>query len=179
MAKSQMMSRVQNFTRTQRNAGKTGLALLEITIDHMFAKGSDWTPLAWLIAKTDERDSAILRKIAGVCLGGVTMRKDTEQPSGLRIVKGDNAGVTEKMAILRDLVKAGESFRGKAVSEALFDKAAPDFDLHKYVKTVLKRLENNHVTLKDMLIEIGKVQKEESTIDVTKPESADAKVKAA
>lgn len=179
MAKTSMMKRVQNFTRAQRNAGKTGLALLEITIDHMFSKGMDWTPLAWLIAKTDERDSAILRRIAGACLGGVTLRKDPEQPSGLRIVRGANAGVTEKMEILRQLVKAGESFRSKGVAEALFDKPAPEFDLHKYVKTVLKRLDNNHVTLKDMLIEIGKIQKEESVIDVTKPESADKKVKVA
>ena len=162
MSKMSLIAQVRAYTTRSNNAGIAGLAMLEKTIDHMFKHG-DSTPLAWLIAKIDRRDASILRAIVGQVTGGLslvsTSKEAKEQPSGLLIKLGDNAGPTEKMAILRKLVEDGESFRGKAVSEELLSRTPPKYDLHRATATFLKRAVKN--------ASVGDIMKEMQAIVAT------------
>ena len=149
-----LIKQVQGFVRGQNTGGKNGLAFVEKTIDHMFEHG-DWTPLAWLVAKSDPSDARLYRAIIGRCVGGITMNAKSKeakvQPSGLEIKMGENAGPTDLMPTLRKLVEDGESFRGKAVKEELLGKEPPAFDLAKYAKTIANRLAKEEVTVKDLM----------------------------
>ena len=146
MSKVSLIAQVRAFTTRSNNAGTTGLAMLEKSIDHMFKHG-DSTPLAWLLAKIDNRDASILRAVVGQCVGGISLvsssKEAKEQPSGLLIKVGDNAGPTEKMDTLRQLVEAGESFRGKEVASQILAKEPPKYDLHRAAATFLKRAVKN------------------------------------
>lgn len=172
-----LISQVKGFVTSQNKAGKLGLAMMERTIDHMF-EHKDWTPLAWLIAKSDPKDASIYRSILRVCVGGITLettsKRAKEREDGMWINMANNAGPTEKMSVLRQLVKDGESFRGAAVSEQLLSKPAPDFDFHRWVANALKRMEREGKTIADLLREVEAINKENSTIDVTEPERKDA-----
>ena len=183
MANSTLISQIKGIVTKHNTSGPKILWATEQAIDHMF-NHKDWTPLAWLMMKIENKaDASLVRRIVGQCVGGVTAtakgKQAFDQPSGMYITVGENAGYTAKMAKLRTLVEKGESFRSKTVKEVLLDTKTPEFDLHKYVKTMLKRLDDNHVTLADLLSEVSKVKKEESTIDIIKPEHMDSKIKAA
>ena len=177
-----LISQIKGFVTSQNKAGSRGLGFALAAIEHMF-QHKDWTPLAWLMAKTDPRDASVFKAIVRECVGGIRMttkgKKALEQPSGMHITLGDNFGPTEKMQILRDLVTDGESFRGQRVKEELLGKEKPEFDFHKFVVNAMKKIDNSGHTLKDFLDEVGKVKKEQAQIDVTKPEAADNKRKAA
>jgi hypothetical protein len=134
------LKEVKSFVTTQKNAGAKGLNIIMRSVDHMFEHG-DSTPLAWLISYTDGRDSAIFRRILGEVTGGVTLKKDPKQPCGLRITMADNAGPSEGMAILRDLVTSGESFRGQAVATWLKREPKPA-ELDKYVAAVYRKIQS-------------------------------------
>ena len=140
-----LLKQVQGFTRGQGRAGINGLALVASTIDHMFEHG-DWTPLAWLIAKTEGSDSTTIRRIVNECVGGVKMKRDIKQPSGLHIKVGDNAGPSEKMPLLRGLIEEKVSFRSKIVREALFETPETEFDLDKWAMNVARKMNKEHVT---------------------------------
>ena len=64
---------------------------------------------------------------------------------------GDNAGPTEKMALLRELVQEGVSFRSAQVGKVLFDKTAPTFDLKKYAKTFAAKMKKEGFSIKDLM----------------------------
>ena len=140
-----LIRQVQGFTKGQAKAGANGLALVVTTIDHMF-EHDDWTPLAWLIAKTEGSDSTTIRRIVNECVGGVKLKKDSKQPSGMSIVVGDNAGPSDKMPLLRGLIEEKVSFRSKHVREVLFETVETKFDLGKYAMTVARRMNKEHVT---------------------------------
>jgi len=176
-----LISQIKGIVTGHNNSGVKVLWAVEQSIDHMFAH-NDWTPLAWLLAKMEPKtDQGLLRRIVGECVGGVTLvskgKLAKDQPSGLFIKRAANADVTEKMAILRKLVADGESFRGKAVREQLLEKPDPVFDLHTFIKRMVKKIETEGFSLDQALKEIAAVEKEETVIDVTKPEAADKKVK--
>lgn len=149
-----LIKQVQGFVRGQATGGRNGLALVMACVDHMF-EHNDWTPLAWLIAKSDARDSSILRGIAGQVAGGLTMstkgKEAVKQPSGMFIKMGNNAGVTDKMPILRKLVEDGESFRGKAVREHLFQKEDKPANINNYAKAMLRKIDKEVWTLAQVL----------------------------
>jgi len=140
-----LIKQVQGFVKGQSKAGANGLNLVAVTIDHMFEHG-DWTPLAWLIAKTEGSDSTTIRRIVNECVGGVKLKKDNKQPSGMSIVVGDNAGPSEKMPLLRGLIEHKVSFRSKDVREVLFEKVETEFDLDKWALTLARRMNKEHVT---------------------------------
>lgn len=178
-----LLSQIKGIVTAHNKSGSRVLWAAQASIDHMI-QHKDWTCLAWLVSNMEPAsDGALLRRIVGECVGGLTLvtkgKEASAQPSGMVIKMGDNFGPTAKMEVLRALVKDGESFRGKRVREELLERAEPTFDLHKFAARMLKKLENEGVTLADLLSEVGKVKKEQSVIDVTKPESQDAKLKAA
>lgn len=142
-----------SWIRSTNKNGQLGLSHLMDSIEHA-CEHKDWTPLAALLTGTEGADKTRMRAITGKVLGGtklVTTSKEAKESTyGLVIKgfeKGGNAAMTERMDTLRDLVASGESFRGKAVSEALLGKEPPEFDLIKYMVQVGKRLEKNNVTL--------------------------------
>lgn len=149
-----LLKQVKAFVTNQRNAGAKGLSLTMVCIDHMF-EHNDWTPLAYLINTCEARDSAVLRRIVGVCVGGIKLttkgKEAKNQPSGMVIKLDHNAGVTDKMPILRKLVEEGVSFRSKAVAEELFEKNEKPFDLPAYAKRLKAKLEKEHITVKQLL----------------------------
>ena len=149
-----LIKQVQGFVRNQSKAGAAGLALLNTCIDHMFEHG-DWTPLAWLVAKSDAKDGAIFRSIIRETTAGVSMvsssKEAKEQPSGILIKVASNAGPTDKMPILRELVAEGVSFRSNAVKERLMDKKATEFNLKAYAKRLQNKLAKEGCTVADLL----------------------------
>ena len=148
-----LMTQNKSFVTGLSKSGIKGLALLLQDIDHMF-KHKDWTPLAWLLSKTEGADSVRLRSITSKVVGGVTMRKDKEQPSGLRIVMGDNAAPTENINALRALVDNEVSFRSKKVKDDLgIGKATvpAQFDVNKYAKSVANKLSKEEVSVADLM----------------------------
>lgn len=149
-----LIKQVKGFVTRQNNAGASGLALFTSCVDHMFEHG-DWTPLAWLIAKTASRDGAAFRSILGAVTGGVsivtTSKEAKEQPSGIVIKVKDNAGPSDKMTLLREMVDEGVSFRSNAIRERLLEKEKPEFDLKAYASRLVKKLDKEGYTLKDLL----------------------------
>lgn len=158
-----LLSQIKGFVTSQNNSGKNGLVFVERCIVHMFEHG-DWTPLAWLLAKSQGTDKARLRAIVGQCVGGMTISSSSKeakkQPSGMIIKLGDNAGPTEKIDILRKLIEDGESFRGKAVSTELLKQEAKEFDLHGYAVNFYRKMNKEGFNMKDFLSEVGKAQTE-------------------
>lgn len=167
-----LIKQVQGYVRSQNNAGKTGLAMVQACIVHMFDH-RDWTPLAWLLAKSDDRDSSIFRAIVGQCTDGITLSMNSKeaknQPSGMVIKMTANARMTNEASILAELVAEGESFRGTAVRERLLKKEAKAFDLDAYVKRLLSKLEKEHISLKQVLETAAKIA-EVNAKDEPKPE---------
>ena len=170
MAKT-MMQKVKTFATQNVNSGKMGLILLEQCIEHTF-EHKDWTPLAWLISKCDATDNARLKRIAMVCVGGMTIKRDKDQPSGWRVDLGDNAAPSENFPLLSNLISDGESFRGKATTQAFFpNTGAADFDMKKYANTVLTRLEKNDTLTSDFMQAIANIIKERK-LKVVEPKAA-------
>ena len=149
-----LIKQVQGFTRGQARAGANGLALVEKCIDHMF-EHHDWSQLAWLIAKLEARDASVMRAIVGKCVGGISLitkgKEAQKQPSGLHIKMGHNAATTEAMETLRSLIEERVSFRSKRVADELLKRDPAEFDLAKYAKAVMRKLDKEHCTLKDLL----------------------------
>lgn len=149
-----MLQKVKSYTKGQRNAGAKGLAFCMNCIDHMFEHG-DWTPLAWLITGMDKRDGSIMRSIVREVTGGVSLTTQSkaakEQPTGIEIKMADNAGPTDKMAILRKMVEEGVSFRSQLVQKNLMDKSANPADLPKYAKAVMRKLDKEGWTIGELL----------------------------
>jgi hypothetical protein len=157
MTKNTVISRVKSFITNQNKAGSTGLSLLKDCVDH-YCEHADWTPLAWMVAKSDHRDGQRYRAIMGAVLTGVTLQSTSkeakEQPTGLFFKKTDKFGKTNKYALLCDLVNDGVSFRSKEVAEALLEHEAPAFDIQKAAaayKRFIKKLDDNSMTLDQVL----------------------------
>lgn len=153
-----LISRVKSFVTNQSKAGTAGLCMVRDTLDHM-EKHNDWTPLAWLIAKSDMKDARIYRAIVGAVTKGVSMTATTteakEQPSGLHIKRTKDWAFTNKWAMLHELCDKGLSFRSKDVQELLLSKERDDtFTLAKAAaayKRFLQKIEDGHLTLDQVL----------------------------
>ena len=145
-----LKSQVDSFHKANGKAGAKGLALLAQCTMHMFDH-DDWTPLAWLISKSEGADATRFRAILGQVTGGVTLKKDKNQPTGLRFEVGDNAGPTDKMMVVSVMVDEGVSFRSKRVADELFEAKANPFKLSKYAASVAKKLEKEHVSVNDLM----------------------------
>ena len=149
-----LIKRVQGFVRGQSSAGANGLRLIQDCVDHMY-EHNDWTPLAWLINRSEAQDKSRIRAIVGVVAGGLTLstggKQAKVQPSGMFIKMAENAGPTDMMPTLRKLVEEGQSFRSKAVSEELLKKEPPKADINKFAKSIVNKMAKEGWTLKDVL----------------------------
>jgi hypothetical protein len=157
------LAKAKAWAKAGKKNGALGLALLCNAIvravegKHGTAESRDSTVLLFFVhshkgeESIDAKDKALMLKVAKACIGGeckidVTSDKAKKQPTGALLRLADNAGYTEKMAELRDLVDKGASLRGAAVAEAFANGKSPgDFDLDKYLKTVRKTLEKHNV----------------------------------
>lgn len=159
-----LLQTVNSYLKSQSKAGSKGLALTLACIEHGFQHG-DTTQLAWLISKADAKDSQVFRAIAGKVMGGVTMKKDARQPSGIKIDLADNAGPTDKMPILKRLVEDQVSFRSTRVQEELLAKAKveAEFDLHKLALAFVKKMAKEEVSVASMMLALKGAQQELST----------------
>lgn len=156
-----LMQTVQGYVRNQKTGGNTGLVHLVSCIEHMFGDSHDWTPLAWLVGKSQTRDAQIFRAILGRVTENVTVSKDPKQPSGLRFKTKGNASTNEMYAVLKALADAGESFRGEAVKVKILDKEKTEttFDLEAYAKRIVAKLDKEHVGLAALLMAVEKAEK--------------------
>lgn len=140
----------KNWSAYQKNAGAVGLALVVRTVDHMF-EHRDWTPVAALITGVDEKDGRILRAIVGQVTGGLTIVKDAKADYGIKITMAANAGPTDLMEDLRQLVADGCSFRGKEVQEIILAKEPKPADFANYLKAVFRKVEKEHWSVVDLI----------------------------
>lgn len=158
MANITLIGKVKSFVTSQVKGGSTGLVMVRDCIEH-WRDHNDWTPLAWLIAKSDKTDSLRYRKIVSAVVDGIKLETTSAaakaQPSGMRFVKTDKFAVSNKYSVLCDLVENKVSFRSKAIDEALFDKKdATEYSLVQAAaayKRFLAKLEEGHLTLTQVL----------------------------
>lgn len=159
-----LLKTVQGYVSNRQKSGATGLRLILTAIEHAFEHG-DSTPLAWLIAKTEDKEGKVIRRIVGACVSGVSLEMTSEearrQPSGI-IIRGFEGGTKRKakvkneIGLLSELVAAGHGFMSKAVADALFP--APEkkdtYGLKEAVASfnrLVKKIEDHEMTL-DMVL---------------------------
>lgn len=181
-----LISQVKSFVETQKNSGVKGLELVKLAVDHMFNHSGDWTPLAWLINKSEKTDNARFRAIVGAVTTGVKLVTDKDQPSGLRFILESGAcRNTVAFGKLIELIEAGHSFRSEVVGTELLkkDKADPTRkSVDSMVKLVMKQLQTNKIGLELFATELNRAiaaaKAEESAIATTVAKDEAAKVKA-
>lgn len=126
---SKLMDRVRGHVSGQRTSGQNTLSLTVECIEHMFGDSGDWSPLAYLIGRSEPAQAREVRRIAGRIVQGYRLTKDDKQPSGLRFVKvkDANQGIdTAKLDMLKTLVDKKKSVQSKDVKEKFAsEKAAP------------------------------------------------------
>ncbi len=153
-----LLSTVKTFVTSQSKGGAVGLRMLRDCLSHVEAH-KDWTPLAWLIAKSEAKDARVFRAITGVVTKEISMSATSKeaktQPSGLYIKLGKDWGFTNKWGVLNDCVDEGISFRSADVQSRLLDKDKDTvFTLEKAVKSyraLIKKIEEGHMTLDQVL----------------------------
>lgn len=152
---AKLISMVKSYTTNNEKAGVKGLELVKSTIDHMFEHG-DWTPLAWLIGQSQATDATRFRAIIGACVGGIAIKKDVKQPSGLFVTVGANAGKTEKYAKLVACIDSHVSFRSVVIAEEILDKETEEkvYSIDAVALTFAKRAVKEGKTLDEMLVAI-------------------------
>lgn len=161
-----LLSTVKTFVISQSKGGAIGLRMLRDCLSHVESH-KDWTPLAWLIAKSEAKDARIFRAITGAVTKEISMSATSKeaktQPSGLYIKLGKDWGFTNKWAMLHELCDKGLSFRSKDVQELLLDKEHDDtFTLAKAVtsyKRLLQKIEDGHMTLDQVLKALAATEK--------------------
>lgn len=167
-----LLSLNKSFVTSQAKAGATGLQLVLQDLEHM-QKHNDWTPLAWLLAKSDLKDARIFRAIVGAVTHGLSMDSTSKeakaQPTGLVIKRAKEWGFTNKFAMLAECVNDGLSFRSAETHERLLGKEKDDtITLEKVVRsyrTFLKRLEKGHISLEQVLRLIDAQDKVNADLD--------------
>lgn len=140
----------KNWSNYQSKAGATGLLLVMKTVDHMF-EHRDGEALAALIGSLPEKDSRIIRSIVGRVTAGVGIKANPKANYGLSMTMASNAGPTDLMPVLRDLVEAKVSFRGKEVQEQLLAKEPKPADFENYLKAVFRKVEKEHWSIVDLI----------------------------
>lgn len=112
MAKSNLMSRVKGHVSGQKTSGQNTLGLTVECVEHMFGESGDWTPLAFLIGRSEPAQSRMVKGIANKVIQGYSLKKDEGQPSGFRFAKieGKNQGLDK--ALLDTVI----AFRDKKLS---------------------------------------------------------------
>ena len=151
-----LSTQVKGYTKANAKSGAKGLVLLQSCINHMLGESGDWTPLAWLLSGSEGADSTRLRAITNQVVGGVSIKADKKQPTGLRITLGDNAGLTEKSDVLGSLVNGQTSFRSNKVKEELFDVKVNPWDVNKYAASIIKKLAKDDVSVTQLMNAMSK-----------------------
>jgi hypothetical protein len=119
--KSTLLTQVKRHTTSQATNGQATLALTLATLDHMFGKSGDWSPLAYLIGKSQPAQSRVIRLIIGQIIQGWSAKADKKQVSGIRFTKkdGQNQGIDDKMhKVLTALVEQKKPILGQDVKAA-------------------------------------------------------------
>lgn len=138
---SKLISRVRAHTSGQVTSGQNTLALLVECIEHMFGESGDWSPLAYLIGKSEPAQSRAVRRLTGCLVHGWTLKADADQPSGLRFAKREkaNQGVDlERLNVLRAMVEGKKSIQSKEVSD-LFKPVSEEKSTDEVLKEAAKR----------------------------------------
>ena len=124
MSKDKLLSRVKSINTRSKSMGKEYLLLLCECIERMHGVGDetnkDWTPMAFLLGKSQDKDARMLRKIAGKILDGWSLVKDDKQDSGLRFGKKNDATYDKDLVQrIRALADQGKVLHSKAIAELL------------------------------------------------------------
>lgn len=145
-------TRVTNFLRKGGNFSKDALAITLEGVDDLLTH-YNWDALARLIQNVEPKMGLRMRAVIQEALGGVTIKADQKHPTGLRFVMGDNWGPSEGLDVLRDMVAAGESIYGDAVSGFIGKpKAAPKKKTREEVRKHLANFAQRHgFTLRDLI----------------------------
>lgn len=132
--------KVAGFLKTHKGQNKRAVEMVLLGIEHMLENGREWTGLARLLSGVEPRMATMYRRIIDTALGGVSVRRDIKQPSGLRFVFGDNFGPSEKIAGLRKLVEQGASIYGQDMQAyvGMEPKPAAAFDAEKRFAALAK-----------------------------------------
>lgn len=132
---SSLLKRVQTHVRGQRTSGQATLAILVETIEHFAGPSGDWSPLAYLLGKSEKAQQNACRLIARNVIFGWKAVQDESQRSGIRFskVRGTNQGfdfdVLKKLKAAVEAKKTIQSadvlgmFR-KETAETAFDPMA-------------------------------------------------------
>lgn len=110
-------SQVTAWIKRQNKSGNVGLALLHNALAHAHAT-PDWTPLGYMVGKTQPAIQKIARIVVAECWPGVVITNDKDQPCGVSINRKKAAPNPAAMAKLDALVKQGAAIGGKAVADA-------------------------------------------------------------
>lgn len=141
MTSVDLMKTVKSYTGNRAKSGAKGLALIYETMAHAFEHG-DWTSLAWLMGKMEEKEARVVRRIVGACSTGIKAERDAKQPSGLMLhgFKKSEDGTRRAMpsnnfGLLAELVADKKDFNSKAVADALFpsNKVEKAWDLKEAI----------------------------------------------
>lgn len=158
-----MMQKVVSHVTGQKTSGQNTLALAVETIDHFAGESGDWSPLAYLIGRSEPVQSRQVRLIARNVIQGWALVKDGEQNSGLRFKKqkGKNQGFDgEALDKVRALAGQKVSIQSPKV-KALFEpeETAPTpFDPKAKAERWVKA--NKDVDRADMMAFIHALQEE-------------------
>ena len=143
--KDKLLSRVKSINTRSKTMGKEYLLLFCECVERMHGVGDetnkDWTPMAYLIGMSQDKDSRMLRKIAGKVLSNWTVAKDDKQESGLRFGRKDGASYdTDLLQTIRVLADQGNVLHSKKIAELLDGEKAPkEFDVQAWAERAAKQ----------------------------------------
>ena len=150
-----LSTRIKNLHKRSKNVGRDYLYLFVECVETM---DTNWTPMAELLAGANPKDSAVLRRLAGLTLQDWTVKRDSKHRTGLRFTKGPNAGYEQLYAVkLKALADEGHVLQGKKVAEVLEPegkdvKPVSVEALSKaYVKNAQKKIDDGAISTADAL----------------------------
>ena len=134
-----LVSQIKAAATLHKNAGNKHLSLLKMAVDETL-DNRNWDPLATFIQVMPNQK--VVKGVINKTIGGITLTKDKEHPTGFRFKLGDNFGPTEDYDGLNQLVTEGEKLGGKEV-KAFAGIQPPEFNLEKTIERFKKTLEAN------------------------------------
>lgn len=133
-----MQKKVASWIKGQNASGANGLAILKEAIEHANGQSRDWTPLAYMLGRTQPATAKIATLIVKAALPGVVIKADDKQPAGVRLTIGKDVVLNDAaMLDLKALVDAKAPIGGRQVAA----KFAPE----KKEKAVKKAAEADKV----------------------------------
>ena len=118
MSKCPISRKVNAFLTRSKSTNCKALEVSCLAVRHAL-NTRDWTLMARLISRTDPRMSKQIKKVVSASLGGITVRKDSNQPTGLSFKLGDNFAATEVLAKLENLAKSTKSIFSEDVNNLI------------------------------------------------------------